>query len=111
MPLDNNPTVAWLEIGELSIVEARDLTQGIIGLEVAVVAEVTLELFVFRADIYALEDQPKISVIDYSWNDHYVFAGTTVLLDLMIEADIDANGAIVGSAAITSAERVGTGPR
>jgi hypothetical protein len=110
-PLDNDPTIGWLDINEIELVEARDLDQGVVGLELDLIAEASLEMFIFKGDVYSLDYKPEVSVIDYSWSDHYLLAEATISLDLRVEADVDADGEVVGSVAITSAERRGTGPR
>jgi hypothetical protein len=85
-PECESPSISWIE--ELSNVEVNDvrkLSSGDLLVEVEADAECTFELSIFKADYYAMGDSSDISVQDYDWNKHYVWASTSKQVHAVVQ--------------------------
>ncbi len=70
-----NPTIDWLEgISNMDVTEVRKLAKGDLLIEVEADANCTFDFFIFKADYYAMSDDPAVTVWDRDWSDHYVLA-------------------------------------
>src|SRR5208283_2853047 len=72
----------------VSLLKAYELEKDKLFLTFAVVAEVTLEFFVFKSDYYSMPEHVNFEIQDFDWNDHYIWASKAVLLPLKLSIEL-----------------------
>ena len=87
-----SPTLDMVEeVSGIKVTDIRRLPDG--EMLARIEADLTTDFYVylFKADYYALYDNPDLYLIDGDWNDHYVLASTTKdlhgVFDLIVDTD------------------------
>jgi hypothetical protein len=65
-------------VEDVDIEDVRSLPSGEVLVELEVGANCEINMFIFKADYYAMEEDEEITVWDEDWNEHYVAASKTM---------------------------------
>ena len=86
-----SPTLAMVEdVSGLTVLDIRQLdpSQVLVKVEADVIAE--FGVFVYKPDWYTSEDS-RLTVVEFDWNDHYVWAEIPLSLHCSLDLVIDAS--------------------
>jgi hypothetical protein len=90
--LEDDPHAVSFDIEDVDLISARQLPKHQLLLELIAVTDLLLDFKVFKGDVYEIEDDPRVSVANPDWNDHYadVELETTARLTLRVVTDLQA---------------------
>ena len=84
-----SPTLDVIEsISGLTVVDIRQLPSSQILVKIEAKIHGEFEVFVYKSDWYILDD-PRLTLIEPDWNDHYVWAEITLSLHCNLDLVID----------------------
>ena len=86
-----SPTLAMIaDVSGLTVLDIRQLnsSQVLVKVEADVIAE--FGVFVYKPDWYTSEDS-RLTVVEFDWNDHYVWAEIPLSLHCNLDLVIDAS--------------------
>ena len=86
-----SPTLAMIaDVSGLTVLDIRQLnpSQVLVKVEADVIAE--FGVFVYKPDWYTSEDS-RLTVVEFDWNDHYVWAEIPLSLHCSLDLVIDAS--------------------
>jgi predicted nucleic acid-binding protein len=89
--LDSDPQATSLDFDEIQVVSARQSGDGRLLLELRALADLLLDVLVFRGDYYAVEETTPIAVTNPDWNEHYIEGEAAISAWLTLEVATDLN--------------------
>lgn len=89
--LDNDPQPISLGFEKLELQSAREVGDGTLLMELRALSSLHLDLMVFKADAYLIDERSPVSIAEPDWNDHYAEAEAEIeaWLDLQVATDLD----------------------
>ena len=86
-----SPTLDMVEgVSGLTVLDIRQLDSSQVLVKVEADVNGSFGVFVYKPDWY-ISDDPKLTVVDSDWNDHYVWAEITLSLHCNLDLVIDAS--------------------
>lgn len=76
-------------ITNINLVDARKLPDGKSLMAIEADIDCIFDVFIFKADFFQIEDDPRLAVIDPDWNDHYFQAEIILALHANISLVLD----------------------
>ncbi|MHB8279718.1 MAG: PIN domain-containing protein [Candidatus Humimicrobiaceae bacterium] len=96
---------------EIKINNAYELSINQIYIDIFIKVEVVLDAFIFKADFYCgVGEEYNLDVMDYDWNDHYIYAQTTTKLPINLAINFNIKNRIVDDFEVTIEEIFGFCP-
>lgn len=70
-----NPEVTYIENPEkISVEDARNLDDDRVYLDATALADVVVDVFIFKSDYYQISEEYTLDIMDEDWNKHYMWA-------------------------------------
>lgn len=93
-----SPTISLAEeVQNIQVLDVRELYSGEFLIRAEAEAYCEFEVFVFKADYYAMADEEAPYIWDHDWNRHYFAASTSTSVHIEVEMTFDPNMARVTS--------------
>jgi hypothetical protein len=77
-------------LGDLTIVTARRLDERETVVNATVGATLSVDYFIFKADLYSSGEEEHVEILDSNWNEHYVSALTELETRIDLVCTVDA---------------------
>ena len=96
---------------EIKINNVYELSINKIYIDAFTKVEVVLDVFVFKADFYGwVSEKYNLDVVDYDWNDHYIYAQIITKLPINIAINFNIKNRTVDNFEVTVEEIFGFCP-
>lgn len=78
------------DVYDLNVLDVRELPDDQFLVKVEANLSTEFAVFMFKADWYVVEDDPRLYLVDFDWNDHGVLAGVSLPMHCEFDLVVDA---------------------
>jgi hypothetical protein len=85
-----DPTIRYIEDPkEISVDDVRLTDENTVYIDVAVISDAVIEVFVFKSSYGFVRERCPIEVLEYDWNEHYIWGQLVLELPISLSISFD----------------------